>query len=45
MSEGDVMVVPAGTTCFAANTDEKEQLCMINIFHTVSSPGKVEVIS
>ncbi|CAN6464854.1 unnamed protein product [Victoria cruziana] len=42
VSEGDVMVVPAGTTCFAANTDEKEQLCMISIFHTVSSPGKVE---
>ncbi|XP_031478047.1 vicilin Jug r 6.0101-like isoform X2 [Nymphaea colorata] len=42
VSEGDVMVVPAGTTCFVANTDEREQLCMINLLHTVSIPGKVE---
>lgn len=44
VSKGDIMVIPAGTTGFLANTDESENLCLFKIFNSVStSPGKVEV--
>ncbi|CAN6464852.1 unnamed protein product [Victoria cruziana] len=43
VSKGDIMVIPAGTTGFVANTDESENLCLFKIFNSVStSPGKVE---
>ncbi|XP_031478048.1 vicilin Cor a 11.0101-like isoform X1 [Nymphaea colorata] len=43
VSKGDIMVIPAGTTGFVANTDESENLCIFKILDSRStSPGRVE---
>ncbi|KAM0843183.1 hypothetical protein ACQ4PT_057889 [Festuca glaucescens] len=40
--QGDVIVTPAGTIRHLANTDDRRELIVANILHTISVPGKFQ---
>lgn len=41
--EGDVIVAPAGTLMYLANTDGRRKLVVVKILHTISVPGEFQV--
>ncbi|XP_031496726.1 vicilin Cor a 11.0101-like [Nymphaea colorata] len=40
VKEGDIMLIPAGSLILTAATDENENLCVLNLAHTTSIPGR-----
>ena len=42
--QGDVIVAPAGSIMHLANTDGRRKLVIAKILHTISVPGKFQVI-
>lgn len=45
LKQGDVLRVPAGTTTYLINRDNKEKLTIAKLVQPISTPGEFQVIT